>query len=305
MPRILFGLLIFFQGFAALALDVPKLKDRVTDLAGILTPDQITRLNAKLRELERTDSTQVAVLIIPSLEEESLEDYSLRVVDAWKLGKKGQDNGLLILIAKKEQKIRFDIGIGLEANLTDTRARIIRETEMVPRFRAGDFYGGIDAGLNGIIQMIHGVYEATPAPAVRHKSAARPRLSMSGGLVNLIIILLFPLFWILTKAGKWGAPIIGAGAGMLFPFAFFTHALPLLLIGGAVGSLAGLFIGRMIHSGNGHSDGSGGTFFGGFGGGGGDFGGGGGDFSGGGGFDGGGFSGGGGDFGGGGSSGSW
>jgi uncharacterized protein len=287
--------LFLLQGFVALAQDVPKLKDRVTDLAGVLTPDQIASLDSKLQELERTDSTQIAVLIISSLEGGSLEDYSMRVAEAWKLGQKGRDNGALLLIALKERKMRIEVGYGLEANLTDARSNQVIRNEIAPRFRAGDFYGGIDAGLTGIIQTIHGVYQA--APESRNRFSRRG----SGGWINLIIILLFPLFWLLSVAGKWGGAIIGAGAGLLFPYAFIAHSLPLLLIGGGVGGVLGIFMGSALaRSGRGGPGGFGGPFIGGggfFGGGssGGDS-----DFGGGGGF-----SGGGGDFGGGGSSGDW
>jgi uncharacterized protein len=288
--------LFLLQGFIALAQDVPKLKDRVTDLAGVLTPDQVAILDSKLQELERTDSTQIAVLIISSLEGGSLEEYSMRVAEGLKLGQKGRDNGALLFIALKERKIRIEAGYGLEATLTDARSNQVIRNEISPRFRSGDFYGGIDAGLTGIMQTIRGVYQATPDS--RNRSSRRG----SGGWVNLIIILLFPLFWLLSVAGKWGGGIIGGGAGMIFPYAFIAHSLPLLLIGGVVGGVLGIFMGSALarsgsQSGRGGPGGFGGPFIGG----GGFFGGGGG-----GGFGGdGGFSGGGGGFGGGGSSGDW
>jgi uncharacterized protein len=298
MLRSLLAITLFLlQGFSALALDVPKLKDRVTDLAGKLTPDQISRLDSKLQELERTDSTQVAVLIIPSLEGESPEDYSMRVVETWKLGQKGRDNGALLIIAIKERKIRIEVGYGLEGTLTDARSSQIKRNVISPRLE-GDFYGGIDAGLTEIIKTIHGEYQATP------DSRSRSSRRGSGGWINLIIILLFPLFWILSVAGKWGGAIIGTGAGMIFPFAFLTHSWPLLLIGGGIGGLAGIVMGSFLARSGSHLGGGSGGFGGPFIGGGGFFGGG-GDSGGGGGFGGGDFSGGGGGFGGGGSTGDW
>jgi uncharacterized protein len=303
MLRSLFAIALFLlHGFAALALDIPKLKDRVTDLAGILTPDQISNLDSKLQEFERTDSTQIVVLIIPSLEGEVPQEYSVRVAEAWKLGQKGRDNGALLFIALKDRYIWIQVGYGLEATLTDARCTQIRLNEIAPRFRQGDFYGGIDAGLTGIIQTVHGVYQGT--------SGAKARSSRrgSGGWINIIIILLFPLFWILSVAGKWGGAIIGAGAGVIFPFAFLTHSWPLLLIGGGIGGLAGVVMGSLLaHSGSRFGGGGFGGFGGPFIGGGGGFSDGGGGFGGGdsGGFSGGDFSGGGGSFGGGGSGGSW
>jgi uncharacterized protein len=284
--------LFLLQGFAALALEVPKLQDRVTDLAGILTPGQIADLDSKLRELEKTDSTQVAVLVIPSLEGDSLEEYSIRVVDAWKLGQKERDNGALLLISMKDRAIRIEVGYGLEPTLTDARSNQIIRNDIVPRFRESDFYGGINAGVTGIIQTIRGVYQASPGSGTRTSGRG------SGGFFNFLIVMLFPLLWILSATGKWGGGILGAGAGMLLPYTLLSHSLTLMLLGGAVGGLLGIFMGALVRAGSQSGRGPRGI-------GGPSFWGGGGGFGSGGGFSGGGFSGGGGGFGGGGSSGGW
>jgi len=295
MRRITLGLLLFlFQGLCSWALEIPNLQQRVTDMAGVLTPDQIAGLDSKLHDLEISDSTQVAVLIIPSLEGESLEDYTMRVATAWRLGQKGRDNGALLFISMKDRKIRIEVGYGLEPTLTDARTNQIIRNEIMPRFKEGDFYGGIDAGITGIIQTVRGVYQPTPG------SGSRSSRRGGGSLFNFIIVLLFPLFWILSSTGKWGGAIIGGGAGMLLPYTLLTHSLPFILIGGVAGGALGMFVGALIRAGAGSGSGRGG-----FGGpfipGGGGFGG----FGGFGGGGGGGFSGGGGSFGGGGSSGSW
>ena len=292
MYRLVLGVALFlFQCFGALAIDVPELQGRVTDLAGILTPDQITGLDAKLQSFETTDSTQIAVVIIPSLEGESLEGYSIRVAEAWKIGQKGRDNGAILLVSMKDRAVRIEVGYGLESNLTDAKSSQIIRNEIVPRFRAGDYYGGIDAGVTAMIQTVRGLYQGNPNVEMRHSRRS------SGSLFNLIIVLLFPLFWILSSTGKWGGGILGAGAGMLLPYTLIGHSLFLLLIGGAVGTIMGTFMGALVHAGakSGRGPGGfGGPFF---------WGGGGGFGSGG--FGGGGFSGGGGGFGGGGSSGGW
>ena len=293
MKRFVIWLLFLLPCAVALALDVPQLKERVTDLAGVLTAEQISALDSKLRDFEQTDSTQVAVLIIPSLEGEALEDYSMRVAEAWKLGQKAHDNGALLFISMKDRAIRIEVGYGLESNLTDARTSQIIRNDMFPQFKAGNFYGGLDAGVTGIIKSIRGMYQAAPQPERR---AAR----RSGGIFNLLIVMLFPLLWILSVTGKWGGAVLGAGAGALLPYTLFSQSLPLLLIGGVAGAVLGTFIGAMVRAGakSGHGPGGfGGPFFGGGGFGGGGFGGGG--------FGGGGFSGGGGGFGGGGSSGRW
>ncbi|MDM7995572.1 MAG: YgcG family protein [Acidobacteriota bacterium] len=296
MQRIAVCLALFlFQSLSlsALALDVPKLQSRVTDLAGVLTPEQVGNLEAKLQELETADSTQVAVLVIPGLEGEYLEDYSIRVAEAWKLGQKGRDNGAILLVAMQDRAIRIETGYGLEEKLTDARASQIIRNDIIPRFRQGDFYGGIDAGVTGIIQTVRGIYQASP------RSERQPSRK-SGGILNFLIVMLFPLLWFLSATGKWGGGIVGAGAGMLLPYTLITHSLPIVLIGGLLGGVIGMFMGAILKAGAKSGRGSGG-----FGGpfipGGGGFGG----FGGGGGGGFGGFSGGGGGFGGGGSSGRW
>ena len=300
MLRILAGITIIgILASGALALDVPKLEARVTDQAGLLTPEQISALDAKLRDLETTDSTQIAILIIPSLEGESLEDYSERVATAWRLGQKGRDNGALLFIAMKERKVRIEVGYGLEATLTDALTRRIIQSAIVPNFREGSYYQGIDAAATAIIQVVRGTYQSTEPPP---QSAGR----RSGGRRSFdwIIFLLVPLLWILGSTGKWGGGILGAGAGAYLAYALLGMMAVPLLIGGGIGMLAGGVVGSLVRAAS-RSQGTrrggfGGPFF--WGGGGGGFSGGG--FSGGG-FSGGGFSGGGGSFGGGGSSGSW
>ncbi len=296
MHRIVIRLALFLTlGFTAFALEVPEIKEPVTDLAGVLTQEQVSLLNSKLQNLKATDSTQLAVLIIPGLEGESLEDYTMRVVEAWKGGQKGTDNGALLFISKNDRKIRIEVGYGLEHVLTDLASSKIIRKEIAPRFKEGNFYEGIDAGVTGIIETIRGVYQATPDQS----QEARPKRK---SIFNLLIVFLFPLLWILSVTGKWGGGILGAGAGLLLPYTLFHWGLPLALFGGAVGGFLGIFMGALIRgaaksSGGSGTGSSGGPFF--FGGGGGGFSGGGGGFSGGG------FSGGGGSFGGGGSSGSW
>ena len=311
MLRLSLGIMLFLlNGLVAPAQEVEP-HSRVNDLAGILTPEQVSSLNSRLQDLERTDSTQVAVVIVPSLNGTPLEEASFRsAADILRLGQKGRDNGALLFIALKDRKIRIEVGYGLEPTLTDARSNQIIRNQIAPEFRAGNFYGGIDAGVTGIIQTIRGVYQATP------QTGSRPPGRISGGLTSFAIIMLFPLFWLLSATGKWGGAIVGAGAGVLFPYAFISHGLTALLIGGAAGGILGVFMGGLLHavaqSGRkgpgGFGGGAGGAGTGGAGGflGGGFFGGGGGGFSGGGGgFSGGGFSGGGGGFGGGGSSGGW
>ncbi|MBN2337390.1 MAG: TPM domain-containing protein, partial [Acidobacteria bacterium] len=285
---------ILLQGALALALEVPTLERRVTDLAGVLSAEQAGALEEKLRRLEETDSTQVAVLIIPGLEGELLEAYTMRIAESWRLGQKGRDNGALLFVAMKDRAIRIEVGYGLEPTLTDARSRRIIQNDIAPRFRAGDFPGGIDAGVTGIIRTVQGDYQSGPDSGA---GADKP-----SGILNVLFVLIFPLLWLLSITGKWGGGLIGAAAGTLLPF-MFLGSLPLALAGGGVGAVAGFFLGAMAQAAakSGGGPGSsprGGGYTGGFPGGFGGFGRGGG--FGGGSFGGGGFGGGGGGFGGGG-----
>lgn len=142
------------------ALDVPPLTGRVVDLAQALPTDVAASLARALEAHETKTSNQVAVLILPSLEGEPLESFSHRVGTAWKLGQKGTENGVLLLVALRERKVRIEVGYGLEGSLTDLRSAHIIRQEIVPRFRNGDLPGGIAAGVQAILGTIDGTYKA-------------------------------------------------------------------------------------------------------------------------------------------------
>ena len=129
--------------------DVPYLQGRVTDDAEILSPGAITRLSVLLENHEARTTDQVAVLTVATLDGESIEDFAVRVFEAWKLGQRDQDNGVLVVVAPQDRRMRIEVGYGLEGRLTDLEAgRIIRNV-MAPRFKAGDFDGGVEQGRNG------------------------------------------------------------------------------------------------------------------------------------------------------------
>ena len=163
------GVLILVWASCASALDVPALKGRVNDYANMISPATVHQLDAVLGQLERTDSTQIVVLTIPSLEGDSIEDFSIRVADKWKIGQKGKDNGAILIISKNDRKIRIESGYGLEGSLTDLiSGRIIRNV-IVPYFKRGDFDTGISSGVLAMIQAVKGEYkaEAKPVRSVR------------------------------------------------------------------------------------------------------------------------------------------
>jgi len=158
---------------------VPPLTARVTDLTGTLTREQQAGLERMLQEFEARKGTQLAVLLVKTAAPEAIEQYALRVAEQWKVGRKKVDDGAILVIAKDDRTLRIEVGYGLEGVLNDaTASRIIREI-IVPRFREGDFYGGINAGLERMIRLIDG--EPLPEPA---------RSAPGGGLMQLLPVLL-------------------------------------------------------------------------------------------------------------------
>jgi uncharacterized protein len=143
----------------AAALDVPAVRGYVNDGADILAPVTEEKLEQFLRGFEQSDSTQIVVLTIPTLEGEALEEYALRVAESWGVGQKGKDNGALLLIVRDDRKVRIEVGYGLEGRLTDLLAGRIVDNEIRPRFRAGDYDGGVVAGVRGMAEAVRGEYK--------------------------------------------------------------------------------------------------------------------------------------------------
>ncbi len=140
--------------------EIPFLGGRVNDTAGLLSNKTTAALEDMLKVQEDSTSNQVVVLTVTSLEGEEIENFSMRVVETWKLGQKGKDNGVLLLVSKDDRQVRIEVGRGLEGDLTDlTCGRIIRH-EIVPRFKEGDYDGGVRAGVESILAAIQGAYTA-------------------------------------------------------------------------------------------------------------------------------------------------
>jgi len=148
---------LFLVTSCALAADVPYLTGRIVDDAEILSAATVQKLSAQLKAHEERTTNQVAVLTVKSLEGESVEDFAVRVFEQWKLGQKGKDNGVLVVVAPKDRRMRIEVGYGLEGTLTDaTAARIIRD-RMTPRFKNNDYDGGIAQGVSAIVSTLDGV----------------------------------------------------------------------------------------------------------------------------------------------------
>lgn len=200
-------------GFAvpASALDVPPLTGRVVDAAHLLPEPVVKTLSDDLAAHEARTGNQVAVLTLPSLEGEPLEEFSHRVATAWKLGQKGTDNGVLILVVPGDRKVRIEVGYGLEGTLTDAKsAHIIRE-EMTPRFRIGDFSGGIAAGVKAVLGTIEGTY----APPVETKRSDGQATTGSFGLFLLAVAVGILTATIIVLKGNSNGILIGSANAFL------------------------------------------------------------------------------------------
>lgn len=178
------GCLLVLSGAPAQGVALPEIHRRVTDLTGTLSDGERRQLESILEHFEQATSNQIAVLMISSLGEESLEDYSLRVAEKNGFGKKGRNNGILLLIAKEDRKIRIEVGYGLEGALPDATSDQIIRHEIVPKFRQGDFFEGISAGLNSVIAATRGEYQGE----------GRPREKPFNLFPLVLIILMFGVF---------------------------------------------------------------------------------------------------------------
>ena len=256
---------------------VPALSARVTDLTGTFDAGQRAALEARLEGFERAKGSQVVVLIVPTTQPETIEQYGIRVADAWKIGRGGTiDDGVILLVAKDDRALRIEVGQGLEGVLPDAIAKRILEETIIPRFRSGDFYGGISEGVERIIAVIEG--EPLPPP-----SRGIGRLPDENALWWIVPVpILIGGFVRLIHNRYSGGAVAGALAGGVGWW--LTHALQ---VGIAAAFFAAFFIlvagsgGRRRGWSSGGWGGGGGFGGGGFGGGGG-FSGGGGGFSGGG-----------------------
>lgn len=225
------------------ALNVPKLKGHINDEANLLSSREEGNLEQLLQNLETQTSAQMAVLIIPSLRGENLEDYSLQVAEAWGLGQRDRDNGVLLLISINDKKIRFEVGYGLESSFTDLKAGYIIRNTIAKEFQTGNFYEGIYQGVRTASGIVSGNSDISQEELAKYKQASKKTKSRGQIPVGLIVFL-----FIILSGGMRGR---------------------------RGGLLTGLLLGNMLGGSGRSSGGFGGGGFGGFSGGGGGFGGGG------------------------------
>lgn len=266
---------------------VPKLSARVIDQTGTLSAAQTSALEQKLAAFEQAKGSQIAVLIVPTTQPEEIEQYGIRVGEQWQLGRKGIDDGAILIVAKDDRRLRIEVGYGLEGALNDAVSKRIISEIITPHFRQGDYAGGIEAGVDQMIAVING--EPLPPPKSGQRDERR------GGKIGLGALLApFFVVWFIGNALRrlLGSGIASLAVGGVTGFVAFVLLTSLGLA--VVVALIAAVIAFVLYSGG--SGRGGGFYMGGMGGGGG---------FGGGGFGGGGFSGGGGGFGGGGASGGW
>ena len=248
MNRLALFVCACLAALAALAADVPYLSGRIVDNAEILGAATKQKLNAQLKAHETETSNQIAVLTVRSLEGESVESYAEQVFNTWKLGRKGKDNGVLVLVAPTERRMRIEVGYGLEGTLTDVAASRIVRNVMTPRFKAGNYDAGVAEGVQAVIGQLTGA-EAPPAdaPPVAKKNSDSffegPDLPLTEriliGAFIFGIIGLFTVLGVLTPGMGWFLyfflipfwamfPIIVVGAtGALYLFGTYLVAFPI------------------------------------------------------------------------------
>ena len=216
---------------------IPPLAARVTDLTGTLSAAERTQLEARLADFEARKGAQIAVLIVPSTAPEQIEQYSIRVVDAWKPGREKPDDGALLLIAKDDRSLRIEVGRGLEGALTDLVSKRIIADTITPYFRQGDFAGGINAGVEQMIRVVDG----EPLPEPDPEWAGGPE-KLAGSLPFLFGLIFIGSVVLRSFLGRaLGSAATGAAAGT---FAWWlTQALGLAVGIGIFGFIASLMLG--------------------------------------------------------------
>jgi uncharacterized protein len=273
-----------WASWAGAQIAVPALTAHVVDQTGTLTSEQAATLEHTLQAFEARKGSQLAVLIVPTTAPETIEQYGVRVGEQWKLGRKKVDDGAILLVAKDDHALRIEVGYGLEGALTDATSKRIIDEFITPRFKQGDFNGGVSAGIDQMIKVVDG----EPLPPAPQAEAAGDAPSLQHYAPVLLILAVVVGGFLRSILGRFPGAVVTGGAVGLVAW-FFVGAISIAVFAGAIALIFTLISGT-AGSGIINSMGRGGGFGGGFGGGRGG---------------GGGFSGGGGGFGGGGASGSW
>jgi len=235
LAQIVLAASLLCAGAAIAEVAVPPLTSRVTDLTSTLSRGELAALEQKLAAFEARKGAQVAVLLVPTTQPETVEQYAIRVFGEWKLGRKGVDDGALLLVAKNDRKLRIEVGYGLEGVLPDAVARRIVEEEIVPRFKQGDFYAGIAAGADRMLRVIDG----EPLPPPRRTAPPGSRWSPEAFFIGFIILAVMSQLLHSLLGRFLGAGVVGVAAGIA---GYVLAGLAIALIFGLVAFVASLFI---------------------------------------------------------------
>jgi uncharacterized protein len=264
---------LFFVQVALAEVAVPPLAAHVTDLTNTLDSSQVQSLDTQLAEFEKTKGAQLAVLMLPTTQPETIEQYSLRVVEQWKLGRKKVDDGALLIIAKDDRKMRIEVGYGLEGALNDATAKRIIAEVITPPFKQGNFAAGIEAGLQSMMQVVGG--EPLPALVAQQGSKSTPNFETMIVLTFVLVVvvggMLRTVLGRLPAAGLVGGIAGGLAWWILMPVfgavAVGVVAFVLSLLSGTARNAGSFRSGRGGFGGDVSAGGGGGSSWGGGGGG--------------------------------------
>jgi uncharacterized protein len=196
-------LLLVVAQLAFADLKFPDLTGRVVDQAGLLTQQQKAQLTAQLAAEEKASSNQLVVVTLKSLQGDAIADYGYQLGRHWGIGQKGRDNGALLIVAPNERKVRIEVGYGLEGSLTDALSDLIIRNDIIPSFKKGNYFQGIEAGVTSIIQVIHGQY----------KAKTKEKGPSAGNIVSLVIFLVFISLMFSGRGGIFAMPFLIGGGG--------------------------------------------------------------------------------------------
>ena len=255
----------FCFGSARAEVPVPPLKARVTDLTGTLSAAQRDELEARIAAYEAKRGSQMAVLMLPTTKPEEIEQYTIRVAEAWKIGRRKVDDGLILVVAKEDRTLRIEVGYGLEGVIPDSMARRVIDERIVPRFRAGDFYGGVRDGVDQLIRLAEGEKLPPPPAGGGHAAGADPMQYLVPAIIFVVVVgSIFKAMLGRFPGSLATGLVLGAIAWVLFGLAI--SALAAIL--GFILSIANVGRGGGWASGGGYSGGSSSSSWGGGGGGG-------------------------------------
>jgi uncharacterized protein len=246
---------------ASAVVGIPELSRRVTDLTSTLSAEQVTALENKLAAFEVKKGSQIAVLIVPTTQPKDIAEFGIEVADLWQIGRKGVDDGVILIVAKDERKLRLEVGYGLEGVIPDAIAkRIIAET-ITPYFKGGDYAGGIDAGVNQLMKLIEGeALPAAPAKPGKPNEGAFMFILFGGLIVGFVLSAMMGRVMGGMLAGLVSGMVAAVVTGLAFSLAIFIGLMVFFIVG--VRSTGG----RGWSNGGGFGSGGGGSWSGGGGG---------------------------------------